>query len=42
MVTGLWSVLFPSLRHADRLTAEALRKARRRSLLDDLEPASSK
>jgi MFS family permease len=26
MVTGLWSVLFPTLRNADELTAQALRR----------------
>jgi hypothetical protein len=25
VVSGLWASIFPSLRHADRLTAEALR-----------------
>jgi hypothetical protein len=25
MVTGLWTILFPSLRNADELTADALR-----------------
>jgi len=24
MVTGVWSVFFPALRHADQLTAESL------------------
>jgi len=38
VVTGLWSVLFPSLRTADRLTVEALRKDRR----EVLQPAGSK
>jgi MFS family permease len=35
LVTGLWSVLFPVLRGADELTAEALR----RDLRDELQPA---
>jgi len=37
IVTGLWSVLFPSLRDADELTAQALR----RNFRDELQPAAT-
>jgi hypothetical protein len=36
MVTGLWSVLFPALRQADELTANALRKDLRPSVEERL------
>ena len=41
MVTGLWSVLFPALRDADELTAQALRMDLRPSLDEELRPAGS-
>ena len=42
MVTGLWSVLFPSLRDADELTAKALRNDLHPRLKDELSSAGSK
>jgi MFS family permease len=42
VVTGLWSVLFPSLRNADELTAEALRKDIYQPPTKELQTASSK
>jgi hypothetical protein len=42
VVTGLWSVLFPSLRNADELTAEALRKDIYQPPAEELQIASSK
>jgi MFS family permease len=42
MVTGLWSVLFPSLRDADELTSKALRSDLRPSPEDELLSAGSK
>jgi MFS family permease len=39
MVTGLWSVLFPSLRDADELTARALLKDLRPEAKEELQPA---
>jgi hypothetical protein len=42
MVTGLWSMLFPSLRNADELTAKALRSDLHPSPEDELLSAGSK
>jgi len=42
MITGLWAILFPSLRNADELTASALRRDLRPSPDDELMPAGSK
>jgi MFS family permease len=42
MVTGLWSVLFPSLRNIDDLSAQSLRKGVRQSPADQLLAAGSK
>ena len=42
MVTGLWSVLFPSLRNTDELTVKALRRDLRPRPEDELLSASSK
>jgi hypothetical protein len=37
VVTGLWSILFPSLRHADTLTAESLMAADSQPLAESVE-----
>jgi len=42
MITGLWPVLFPSLRNADELTAKSLRKDLRPGVETELLPTGSK
>ena len=40
IVTGVWSTLFPSLRNADQLTAEALRKRIHQPSADQSQPST--